>query len=152
MPNWLKVGGSILAAAAMIAAFVGAIWWDARDRAMQEHDFRADLVAVGFANPTVNWDDETTQKNGTTTTESVLEAAVEVNGCDLELERKRGERNTVIINGREIEFYELDEGLVGTRGEFDFSDEIVDSMPKPTLEELAQLTRDHSDLNACRSE
>jgi hypothetical protein len=98
------------AVALVIGLFVWVARVDAKDRANQLNDFRADLAAVGFANTNPKWQDETKIVKGRSKTVSVLEANVTISGCLVEMERKRDE-NVVAstVAGRKIEQYEPDE-------------------------------------------
>jgi hypothetical protein len=94
----------------LIAGIVAYFIVDAKDRASQLEDYKSDLAAVGFVNTSPKWEDETSGTGSSAKTESSLEANVTVAGCDVELERERGEEDTPkTVGGREIERYEADE-------------------------------------------
>ena len=108
-----NIAGPLGVVALVLLLIAGVITFfvvDAKDRANQLKDYRGDLAAVGFANTSPKWEDETSGSGSNTHTESSLEANITVAGCNVELERKRGEEDTPkTVNGRQIERYEADE-------------------------------------------
>ncbi len=142
----MRLLGIIAVISAAILATAAVFYWNTQQRENQRHDFRDDLVhALNYDLKKVGWDDETTSSRGRTKTESVLEAQVVVAGCQLELERKKGEDSTVRLGTRDVELFVLDEGIDANGEEFDFEP----VLRWPTPDDLSRLVHSDPRLNYC---